>query len=306
MRSKAKSPAGGKNHNFSISLIVTNFNGLKLLKKNLPKVIKYSPQVSEIIIADDASTDKSHIFLKKLQKKHPQIKLLTQKKNQGFVINSNMAVGKCKGELVVLLNNDITPTKNYIKNSLHHFKNPKLFGVGFAEIGNENWARIFWKEGYLQYEPGKKISKAHITAWLSGGGSIIRKSIFTKLRGFDNIYHPCYSEDLDLGYRAWKSGYTLIWEPKSKIYHKHQSTMSKLPKRFLIYVKERNRLLTVLRNITDPKLLTSNKIAIALRVPFGPNYIKIIRAAKRQIKNHLPPIVFPKLTDKQIFNKFKE
>ncbi|MBU1129846.1 glycosyltransferase [Patescibacteria group bacterium] len=289
-----------------ISLIVTNFNGLALLKKSLPIVIKNSPEASEIIIADDASTDKSLIFLKKLQKKHSQIKLLTQKENKGFIVNSNQAIKKCQGQLVVILNSDITPTKNYIKNTLHHFKNPKLLGVGFAEIGHENWARIFWKEGYLQYEPGEKISKAHITAWLSGGGSIIRKSIFTKLKGFDNIYHPCYSEDLDLGYRAWKSGYHLIWEPEAKIYHKHQSTMSKFPKRFLNYIKERNRLLAVFRNITDPKLLKSNKRAILLRVLFGPNYIKIIRAAKKQIKNHPPPIVFPKLTDKQIFNKFNQ
>jgi len=125
------------------------------------------------------------------------------------------------------------------------------------------------------------------------------------LGGFDGIYAPFYSEDVDLGYRAWKSGYKLLWEPKSIIEHKHESTMSKFPKRFLDYVKERNRLLTVLRNITDPKMLSENKITQILRVLSGPNYIKIILAARRQIKAYPAPIVFPVLTDQEIFALFK-
>jgi len=288
-----------------ISVIITNWNGLNLLKKNLEQVIKMSPEAEEIIIADDVSTDKSVEYVKELQKKYPKLKLIANKKNLGFGKNSNKAIAKSKGDLVVILNSDIFPHQNYIKNALSHFSNPKVFGVGFAELGNENWARIFWQNGYLQHEPGKDIKKTHITAWLSGGGSIIRKDIFQKLGGFDSVYEPFYCEDLDLGLRAWKSGYTLLWEPKCVIEHHHESTMSKFSKGLLNYVKERNRLLSVWRNFTDPQLVLSNKIGMVGRVLSGPNYIKIIRAAKKQIKKSVPPIVFPKLTDQEIFDKFK-
>lgn len=289
----------------NISVIVTNWNGIKLLKKNLINVINTSPEAQEIIIADDASKDKSVSYIKKLQQKYPKIRLIANKNNLGFGKNTNNAVSRAKGDLIVLLNSDITPEKNYIKNALPHFKNPSVYGVGFSEKDNENWAKIFWKDGYIQYQPGKEIKKTHITGWLSGGGCIIRKEIFQKLGGFDPIYAPFYSEDLDIGYRAWKSGYTLLWEPKCVIHHKHEATMSKFPKRFLDYVKERNRLLTVLRNITDPKMIRQNKITMILRVLSGPNYLKIIRAAKKQIKKYPPQIVFPKLTDKEIFKLFQ-
>lgn len=288
-----------------ISVVVTNWNGLNLLKKNLEQVIKMSPEAEEIIVADDASPDKSVDYLKELQKKYPQLKLIINKKNLGFGKNSNNAISKSKGELVVMLNSDIFPHKDYIKNSLHHFSDPNLFGVGFSELGNENWARIFWKNGYLQHEPGKDIKKTHITAWLSGGGSIVRKDIFQKLGGFDKVYEPFYCEDLDLGFRAWKSGYTLLWEPKCVIEHKHEATMSKFSKNLLNYVKERNRLLSVLRNIDDKKLLLINKLVTFGRILSGPNYIKIILAAKKQIKKSAPPIVFPKLTSQQVFDLFK-
>lgn len=288
-----------------ISVIVTNWNGLDLLKKNLEQVIKTSPEAEEIIVTDDASFDKSVDYIKSLQKKYPQLKLIANKDNLGFGKNSNNAVNKSIGDLVVLLNNDILPHPNYIKNALEHFSDPKVFGVGFAELGHENWARIFWQNGYLQHEPGLDISKTHITAWLSGGSSIIRKDIFQKLGGFDAIYEPFYCEDLDLGLRAWKSGYNLLWEPKCVVEHRHESTMSKFSKGLLNYVKERNRLLSVWRNFTEPQFINSNKIAIIGRILSGPNYIKIIRAAKKQIKKSPPPIIFPKLSSQEILDKFK-
>ena len=288
-----------------ISVIVTNWNGKDLLKKNLEEIIKKSPEAQEIILADDASQDDSVQFAKSLQKKYPKLKIISHKKNLGFGDNSNYAVNKSQGDLVVLLNNDIRPHSKYISNSLKHFKDPKVFGVGFAELGHENWARIFWRNGYLQHQPGLENKKTHISAWVSGGSSIIRKSLFQKLGGFDSVYEPFYSEDLDIGYRAWKSGYKLLWEPKSIVEHKHESTTSKFSRKFLDYVKERNRLLNTWRNITDPSLLSGNRMALIGRVLSGPNYIKIIRAAKRQIRKSPPPIVFPKLTDKEILALFK-
>lgn len=288
-----------------ISVIVTNWNGLSLLQKNLETIIKNSPEAEEIILADDASKDKSIQFAKKIQSKYPQLKIITHKNNLGFGQNSNDAVNRAQGDFVVLLNNDICPHSNFIANSLKHFSNPHVFGVGFAEFGHENWAKFFWSQGYLQHQPGiDSLDQTHISGWVSGGSSIIRKDIFQKLGGFDPVYKPFYGEDLDLGYRAWKSGFTLLWEPKSVVEHHHEATISSFPPHFLNYVKERNRLLNTWRNITDPKLLNQNKIALISRVLSGPNYLKIIRAAKKQIKIFPKPVVFPKLTDTEVISKF--
>ena len=289
-----------------VSLVITNWNGRRLLEKNLIQVIKVSPEAKEIIVADDASTDDSLEYLKQLQKKSKKLKIIHHHKNFGFAKNSNHAVKSCHSDLVVMLNNDIFPHKNYIKNCLQHFSDSRVFGVGFAESGNENWGKIFWQNGYLQYSPGKNTKHTHITAWLSGGGSIVRKSEFLKMGGFDTIYEPFYCEDLDLGLRAWKSGYKLLWEPTAVIEHHHEATISKFPKRFLNYVKERNRLLTVWRNISDPKLLRHHHLAQVGRILSGPNYLKIVRAAHRQVKKYPLPVIFPVLTDRQILALFNK
>lgn len=287
-----------------ISVIVTNWNGINLLKKYLKKVIINSPEALEIILADDASEDDSLVFARDLQKKYKKLRIISHKENFGFGKNTNDAVKKAKGDYVVLLNSDIDPHKNYIKNSLVHFKDQKVIGVGFAELGHENYAKLFWKNGYLQFVEGLS-DKTHISGWVSGGSSIIRKDYFLKLGGFDHVYEPFYFEDFDFGLRAWRSGYKLLWEPKSVVEHKHESTTSKFPKKFLIYVKERNHLISVLRNVTNKKLLFQNSIFSFLRVLSGPNYLKIILAAHRQLKKYPAPISTNQISDLEVLRKFE-
>lgn len=287
-----------------ISVIITNWNGKSILQKHLEHIIKTSPEACEFIFTDDASTDDSVNYVKSLQKKYKNLKIIAHKENQGFAQNSNNAVKQSIGDLVVLLNSDIHPKLGYISATLKHFSDPSVFGVSFAEVGHENYGKVFWKDGYIQIEPGS-TKKTHIAAYISGGSSIVKREIYLKLGGFDTVYKPFYFEDLDLGLRAWRSGYKLLFEPKAIVEHQHEQTISKFPKKFLIYVKERNHLISVLRNITDKNMLWQNFFAQIGRVLTGPNYIKIILAAHRQIKQSKLPIANDVLTTQQIFEMFK-
>lgn len=287
-----------------ISVVITNWNGKSILQKHLEHIINTSPEATEFIFSDDASSDQSVDYVKSLQKKYKNLKIIAHKTNQGFAQNSNNAVKKAVGDLVVLLNSDIHPKLGYISATLKHFSDPKLMGVSFAEVGHENYGKAFWKNGYIQIEPGIS-TKTHIAAFICGGSSIVRRDIFLKLGGFDTIYKPFYFEDLDLGLRAWRSGYKLLFEPNSIVEHQHEQTISKFPKQFVIYVKERNHLISVLRNITDKNMLWQNFFAQIGRVLTGPNYIKIILAAHRQIKKSPAPIVQNVLTTKEVFDLFK-
>jgi len=287
-----------------VSLILTNWNGSKLLRKNLPTVIKHSPEVCEIIVADDHSTDSSLKYLKLQKAKYPNLKIISHSHNLGFGKNSNHAVSKAVGDFVVLLNNDIRPYPGYISHALKLFTGPSIAAVGFCEVKNENWARIFWSGGYLQHESGVPSRPVHNTAWVSGGGSIFRKDIFLKLGGFDQAYAPFYYEDADLGLRLWLSGYRLLWCSKAKIEHRHEATTSRFPSHFLNYVKERNRLLLTRRIIRNPRLLSENRLAVIGRILFGPNYIKIVMATRKQQKLFPTSVCLKKISDIQLIKIF--
>jgi len=110
-----------------ISVIITSWNGEKILKKNLLKVIASSPEAKEIIVTDDASTDATLSYLKTLTPRFKKLKIISQKKNRGFGYNSNSAVKKAKGDLVALLNNDVIPEKGYLKACLPYFQKKDTF-----------------------------------------------------------------------------------------------------------------------------------------------------------------------------------
>ena len=86
-----------------ISVVIPNYNGLKLLKENLSKVIsatkKYDPE-SEFIMVDDASTDRSVTYVKK---QFPEIKIIKLKFNRGFASAVNMGLKYVKCEYIVYL-----------------------------------------------------------------------------------------------------------------------------------------------------------------------------------------------------------
>lgn len=57
------------------------------------------------------------------------------------------------------------------------------------------------------------------SAWADGGAQAIRKDYYLKIGGFDSIYQ-FYWEDVDLGFRAWKAGYKIIYESKAVLVHR--------------------------------------------------------------------------------------
>ena len=51
--------------------------------------------------------------------------------------------------------------------------------------------------------------------------------MWLKLGGMDTLYSPFYWEDIDLSYRAWKSGYQILYDPNIIVEHHHESTIAK-------------------------------------------------------------------------------
>ncbi len=286
-----------------VSVVIPNWNGQGLLAKNLPAVLAACP--AELIVVDDGSPDNSNDFL---AQDYPQIKVIKHQRNLGFAAACNSGVRAAKGEIVVLLNLDVVPEKEAFKAILPPFENEKVFAVSFCEP-QWSWAKISWKNGFVEHEPGVKTDKTHISAWASGGSAAFRKSIWEKLGGFDEIYKPFYWEDIDLSYRAWKRGYQILWEPKAVVHHKHESTIGKhFSKNYIDFVSQRNRLIFIWKNITDFKMISEHKLWCLWNLrhpgfwkPFLTAKVKLPWILSKKIKEWQEA----KISDKEIFEFFQ-
>jgi GT2 family glycosyltransferase len=288
------------------SIVIPNWNGQKLLEKNLPKVLETG--ADEVIVVDNGSTDGSLKLLQKMKRKSSMVRTIELKKNYGFSYACNLGVKEAKSEIVVLLNNDVVPEKGFFTPLVEDFQDPKVFAVSLGEP-QWSWAKGKWIKGFVEHKPGPRTKTPHISFWASGGSAAFRKSIWEKLGGFDEIYKPFYWEDFDLSYRAWKRGYKVMWDPCSIVHHQHEETIrAKFSKRYVDFISQRNQLLFIWKNITTPKMMIEHKIYLWKRLLTQPRYWRTFLAALVRLPQILPARLKEfrekKVSDKEIFQKF--
>lgn len=238
----------------SVSIIIPNYNGKKLLEQYLPFTIDSISKECvpfEIIVVDDASTDGSVEFL---SQSFPQVIVIQNKVNHGFSYTCNKGLEAARFELCLFLNSDVKLTSSYFKDQWHYFRHADTFGVMGRMLtpdGNriEGAAKLPVLKGFKlkvnkQFYSTESNQNTTPTVFLSGANSLVVTAKMRELGGFDEIFSPFYSEDLDLGLRAWRLGWKSYYEHKSICYHLGCHTIkSACKKRKMKSIYFRNRML---------------------------------------------------------------
>ena len=196
-----------------------------------------------------------------LKKKFPKVKVVVHQKNQRFAAACNTGAKIAKGEVVVLLNNDVFPQKDFLKFLLSHFKDPKVFSVGCKEKSIKDGKVVYsgraegkFVRGFLVHWRAENQDK-NDTLWTAGGSMAVDRKKYLELGGMDTLFRPAYWEDIDLCFRARKRGWKVLFEPKSLVFHQHESTnISAFGKKRMRLFALKNQFLFVWKN-GDVKML---------------------------------------------------
>jgi glycosyltransferase involved in cell wall biosynthesis len=97
----------------TISCIIVNYNKEKFLQKAIMSVVNQTMPVTELIVADDGSTDGSRELITSLAHKYSQIKPIFREQNLGVAANRDLAIRAAQSELITTLDGDdwYTPQK---------------------------------------------------------------------------------------------------------------------------------------------------------------------------------------------------
>ncbi len=247
------------------NIAVLNYNGKSLLEECLPSIIdgcRKSRFDSKVTVLDNCSTDGSVELIKE---KFPFVLIYKAPENKVYC-SYNEFFRRSDDDVIVILNSDIKVDIDFLDPLLEHFiKNPDLFFVSsrmyyFDKVtyqGDRAKARDHFGiiSAYTRFKGHEKLIDKTGPTFSTGNGAFDRKK-FVELNGFDKIYLPGRYEDVDLCFRAWKSGYRGVYEPRSIIYHKGYESFKKAFSDKEIYAMVfRNSILFMVKNITDIRIM---------------------------------------------------
>jgi GT2 family glycosyltransferase len=243
-----------------LSIVVTNWNGRALLEKFLPTVIEAARgferacrQPTEILIADDASTDDSECWLRahwlgvRFERSPCQL---------GFAPTANRGVRASRFSLVYLVNNDVAMTAETLPPLAAHFGEANVLAAtgnaydlasgvlrGAGQRGRFRRGFLGVHSRFFVPSPAALMPPL-ITLYATGGSSLFDRDKLLALGGFEEMLAPYGWEDVELSLRAWKQGLEIRYEPRSAIWHQFSSTIgAHVPRRRATETYERNRFL---------------------------------------------------------------
>lgn len=219
-----------------ISIIIVTFDSQDHIAKCLGSLIHYIKNNIEVLVIDNASSDKTVEIIKKY---FPQVKLIQNITNIGFTRACNQGARITKGKYLLFLNPDtVIKNKDDLKLLLNFAQSKKKLGAIGVKVLNPDGSiqpsfgnlptlpRIifdrlpFFKKNYgIQVRNLRLYKHIHRVDWVSGCCLLVKKKIFDEVGGFnEDIF--MYGEDYDLCYRLKKKGYENYYYSKFQIMHK--------------------------------------------------------------------------------------
>ena len=252
-----------------VSVVILNWNGVGMLQKFLPGVIKYSQgEGVEVCVADNGSTDESVVWL---QTYCPDVRLIVLGKNYGFADGYNMALQQVEAEYVVLLNSDVEVTPHWLDPLMEYMdahpevaacqpkirseRNKALFEYAGASGGYLDKygypfcrGRIFdvVEEDKGQYDTVQPIF------WATGAALFICLKDYRESGGLDGRFFA-HMEEIDLCWRLRSRGRGIVCIPQSTVYHVGAATLKKENPR-KAFLNFRNNLLMLYKNLPEKEL----------------------------------------------------
>ena len=195
------------------------FNEKYVVKRLLHYVcaLDYPNHLLQIQILDD-STDETSAIIKKEMLRYPQMNMqyIHRKNRKGYKAGAlKNGLKTATGELIVIFDADFMPQKDFLKQTVPYFQNPK---VGLVQTrwghSNKNFSLLtklqaFGLDAHFKVEQTARMySSAFIN--FNGTAGVWRKQCILDA---GNWQADTLTEDLDLSYRAQLKGWRFLYLP---------------------------------------------------------------------------------------------
>ena len=249
----------------SCTILILTYKGkhhLELLLPTVREAIAHYRGKAEIdtLIVDNGCDEPTRQFV---HSNYPEIKYLFSPLND-YLFSLNPFIRDLPSDFVLILNDDMKMEQNILNEIIPLMEgDDSLFSVtcrimdfdGHVTVSGVRQAR--YSRGWMyHFYLGSEENQTKYTLYPGGGAAIFRTKQYNHLNGFDELYRPAYSEDTDLGIRAWQQGWKVIYHPPAVLFHREGGTIKdQFKKNKLEQMINRNHIFWMVKNVRYPGFL---------------------------------------------------
>ncbi|MCH7321355.1 glycosyltransferase family 2 protein [Solibacillus sp. MA9] len=217
-----------------VSVIVPVYNEEVIIRRTIKALLKSDYPLTEILVIDDGSKDRTAYIIKKYFFHTPKVKLV-QKENGGKASALNLGFQKALGDIIITSDADTIFTPTAISELVKNFSDSRVAAVtGNCKIGNMHNQLLIWQ--HIEFVTTQNLDKRAfeeldcITV-VSGSNSAWRKSVIEQLGYF---HHDTLAEDTELTIRILNAGHKIMYDDRAISYEESPETIKE-------FVKQRYR-----------------------------------------------------------------
>ncbi|AZI56565.1 glycosyltransferase family 2 protein [Epilithonimonas vandammei] len=225
-----------------VSIIIVNYNTLKMTKECIDTIFKYTNGLHfEVILVDNASEDGSKDFFGK----DDRVTYIYSEQNLGFGRANNLGYEKSNGRYIFLLNSDTLLIENSVLHFFHFMEKFSsdfkigacgciLVDINLQQIHSYGYfpsVRMIFKDFLVYSKKILRIKKgineqlvfnengSIDVDYITGADLFLRKEYIENLSTFFESDYFMYYEETDLQYRMAVQGYKRCIINNTKIIH---------------------------------------------------------------------------------------
>ena len=199
-----------------VSIVIPVWNQVDYTVACLESIANCTPEPHEIIVVDNGSTDGTKLFLAEYVRLKRNMTVIENERNLGFPVACNQGIAFSKGEHILLLNNDVVVSPEWLKGMLECMAAQPDYGVVGPRTNSISGPQQFTDgkysnpEEFTEFAQGfrKTFRNYRIPFWrIVGFCMLIKREVIEKIGTFDERFSPGNFEDDDFCLRSILAGY---------------------------------------------------------------------------------------------------
>jgi len=239
-----------------LSILLPALDDRALLAEALPLILAEASASGldwELLVVDDTGRDALSEWL---GREFPEAQCLAREENGGYAAATLSGARAVRGDVLCVLNPDVRIQPGFFAPLMERLEESDVFAVAplvlrDGELTDESLPHLVQEKGAVvirraaDVEPGVSApgyEDGYPVAFALGGAFCVRRVEFLAQTGFDSLFEPFYFEDVDLCWSAWRSGRSVVVDPRAVAEHSNRGTIGvHVPEKLVRASIEKNR-----------------------------------------------------------------